>query len=149
MTKAELEQCISAYGKDIYSFCVYLTGSIQEAEDLYQDTFLKAVEHTDRIRTDKNPKSYLLGTALHIWKSRKRKLAWRKRIVDMQSLTEEKDTGQWERMEQSAETCAVVLHGRAISCTDRFCGTNTDRNSKKQTVSCQKDIRKRIGGCFK
>ncbi len=104
MTKAELEQCISAYGKDIYSFCVYLTGSIQEAEDLYQDTFLKAVEHTDRIRTDKNPKSYLLGTALHIWKSRKRKLAWRKRIVDMQSLTEEKDTGQWERMEQSAET---------------------------------------------
>ena len=30
MTIVELEQCIDQYGKDIYSFCRYATGSIQE-----------------------------------------------------------------------------------------------------------------------
>ena len=41
MTIQELEQFIATYGTDIYSFCVYLTGNRPEAEELYQDTFLK------------------------------------------------------------------------------------------------------------
>ena len=49
MTEQELEMCISQYGKDIYSFCKYLTGDSQEAEDLYQDTFLKVVELKEKI----------------------------------------------------------------------------------------------------
>ena len=40
----ELEQFIATYGTDIYSFCVYLTGNRPEAEELYQDTFLKTLE---------------------------------------------------------------------------------------------------------
>ena len=44
MTEQELEMCVSQYGKDIYSFCKYLTCNRQEADDLYQDTFLMAVE---------------------------------------------------------------------------------------------------------
>ena len=44
MTDLELEQCIAEYGADIYSFCCCLTGSRQEADDLYQETFLRAVE---------------------------------------------------------------------------------------------------------
>ena len=44
MEKRELEACINEYGKDIYSFCRHLACHRQEAEDLYQDTFLKAVE---------------------------------------------------------------------------------------------------------
>ena len=108
MTKAELEQCISAYGSDIYSFCAYLTGSKQEAEDLYQDTFLKAVERVSQIQAKQNPKSYLLAVALKIWKNKKRKFAWRKRIADIQVLTEEKDMEVYGGMDQSAE--ARFLH---------------------------------------
>lgn len=104
MTKAELEQCISAYGTDIYSFCNYLTGSGQEAEDLYQDTFLTAIERSSRIQADQNPKSYLLGTALRIWKNKKRKYAWRKRIADVRAFTEEKEMEQYAGTEQSVET---------------------------------------------
>ncbi len=36
MTKQELELCINEYGKDIYSFCKYLTYNEQDADDLYQ-----------------------------------------------------------------------------------------------------------------
>ena len=39
-----IERLITEYGKDIYSFCVYLTGDRQTADDLYQQTFLVAME---------------------------------------------------------------------------------------------------------
>lgn len=50
MTIQELEQFIATYGTDIYSFCVYLTGNRPEAEELYQDTFLKTLELLDKIQ---------------------------------------------------------------------------------------------------
>lgn len=89
MTKSELEKCIYEYGKDIFSFCRYLTCNLQEAEDLYQDTFLKATELSEKISGSSNPKSYLLSIAVRIWKNRKRKYAWRKRIVDYKESPEE------------------------------------------------------------
>ena len=91
MTKQELETCINEYGKEIYSFCRHLTCNLQEADDLYQDTFLKAIELKAKIEEGKNPKSYLLSIALRIWKNRKRKFAWRKRIADVRSIVEEQD----------------------------------------------------------
>lgn len=91
MTEQELEMCISQYGKDIYSFCKYLTGDSQEADDLYQDTFLKVVELKEKIDYEQNPKSYLLSIVLRIWKNKRRKFAWRKRIADIQPIVGEKD----------------------------------------------------------
>ena len=82
MTKQELETCIGDYGKDIYSFCKYLTNDPLEADDLYQDTFLMVIELKEKIEYSENPKSYLLSIALRIWKNKKRKFAWRKRIAD-------------------------------------------------------------------
>lgn len=83
MTKQELEICIRDYGKDLYSFCCQLTGYAQEAEELYQDTFLTAVERREKIEYWENPKSYLLSIAIRIWKNRKQKLAWRRRIAEI------------------------------------------------------------------
>ncbi len=91
MSKQELEMCINAYGKDIYSFCKHLACHQQEADDLYQDTFLKALELKEKIDYENNPKSYLLSIALRIWKNRKRKFAWRKRIADVQPMVDERD----------------------------------------------------------
>lgn len=91
MARVDLEQCINKYGKEIYSFCRYLTGNQQEADDLYQDTFLKGIELEHRINWQDNPKSYFLSIAVRIWKNRKRKAAWRKRILPMEVLIEERD----------------------------------------------------------
>ena len=93
MTIAELEHCIDQYGKDIYSFCRYATGSIQEGEELYQDTFLKAVELMEKVDVNQNPRSFLLSIAIKLWKNKRRKYAWRQRIAGMESL-EEKDEYQ-------------------------------------------------------
>lgn len=91
MTRQQLERCIDEHGKAIYSFCRQLAGNLQEAEDLYQDTFLSAVELSDRIDYERNPKAYLLSVAVHIWQNRKRKFAWRRRIADIRLIVEERD----------------------------------------------------------
>lgn len=82
MTHVELEQFIAEYGADIYSFCCCLTGSRQEADDLYQETFLRAVEKQKHLDMSGSPKSYLLSVAVYLWKNQRRKAGWRRRIAD-------------------------------------------------------------------
>ena len=89
MTNLELEQFITEYGREIYSFCVSLCGSRQEADDLYQDTFLTALEKIDRIDMAGNIRSYLLSVAVRLGKNRRRKRAWRRRIAQEQELNEQ------------------------------------------------------------
>ena len=103
MTKQELEMCIDDYGKDIYSFCKHLTNNLPEADDLYQDTFLTAVELIEKIEYSNNPKGYLLSIALRIWKNKKRKFAWRKRIADVQPVVDERYADMSESAELSLE----------------------------------------------
>lgn len=101
MTIRELEQCIETYGTEIYSFCVYLTGNRPEAEELYQDTFLKAMELLDKIEREENPKSYLLSVAIRLWKNRNRKMFRRNRIapVESEESLETAASGAGERSE--------------------------------------------------
>ncbi len=91
MNVTELEECINEYGKDIYAFCRQLVYNQQDADELYQDTFLKAMELLGHIESEKNPKSYLLSISIRLWKNRKRKFAWRSRIVQMESLSKDEN----------------------------------------------------------
>lgn len=88
MTIQELEQVIALHGKEIYSFCRSLTGNPLLADELYQDSFLKAMEQLDRLQPDGNSKSYLLSVAIRLWKNQKRKYAWRNRIAPMEGYSE-------------------------------------------------------------
>ncbi len=89
MSHEELETCIRENGKAVYSFCCQLTRSRQEADDLYQDTFLKMVELSERLDIKRNLKSYLLSVAVNLWRNRKRKYAVRQKITGpMQSMEE-------------------------------------------------------------
>jgi len=94
MNVTELEQCINEYGKDIYAFCRQLVYNQQDADELYQDTFLKAMELLGHIESERNPKSYLLSISIRLWKNRKRKSAWRSRIAQMESLSNEESEAE-------------------------------------------------------
>jgi len=78
----QIENIISEYGKQIYSFCVYITGDRDAADDLYQQTFLVAIEKGE-IETDRNPKSYLITIAMNLWNNQKRKFLWRRKKADV------------------------------------------------------------------
>ena len=103
MTKQELEVCIKTYGRDIYSFCRQLTCDRQEADELYQDTLLTAVERMESIDSENNPKSYLLSIAIRHWQNRKRKFAWRRRIADIRPMAEDQSGDQAVEGETSPE----------------------------------------------
>lgn len=81
MTREELTECISEHGKEVYSFCRWLTGSGPEADELYQDTWLLVVKKREDLDMAGNVKSYCLSVALRLWKNRRRKYAWRQRIA--------------------------------------------------------------------
>lgn len=81
MTRQLLEDYIQAYGTDIYSFCIRLTQNRDQAEELYQDTFLAMCEKEDWSE-DGNVRNYLLGITVKLWQNRKKKFAWRRRIAD-------------------------------------------------------------------
>ena len=80
---------VDSYSGSIWKFCRSLTYSKEDAEDLFQETFLKAFEQPHKVNTSNNPKSFLFSTALYLWKSRKRRYARRNRLAPVQSLDDE------------------------------------------------------------
>lgn len=115
MKQEELENYIHTYGKDLYSFCCHITHNRQEADDLYQDTFLKMYELGPKLAIRSNPKSFLMGVALNLYRNHKRKLSVRQRIAgtDMSSdeiLDNVPDKGQRiEDMMVGGEVRSIVI----------------------------------------
>ena len=70
MIKQEFQELIERDGKAIYSFCRALTANREEADELYQDTMLAAVEHCKDIDGSANPKAYLDSIAVGLYRNR-------------------------------------------------------------------------------
>ena len=104
----QIEQLITDHGKDIYSFCVYLTGNKDLADDLYQQTFLTVIEKDD-MDTGMNPKSYLLSIAANLHSNRRRKLLWRSRIAETVSLDDDLEAASDD---ETAEDMAIEKEQR-------------------------------------
>ena len=79
---------IDEHGDSLYRFCRRLTYSKEDADDLFQETFLKVLERPHTLSASDNPQSVLFSTTLYIWKSWKRKYARRKRIAPICELDE-------------------------------------------------------------
>ncbi len=110
MNSEKLEEYINEYGKDVYSFCVYLTGNRQDADDLYQQTFLVAFEKNEIDETLK-PVSYLLSIAANLRNNQKRKSLWRKKKANIIYFQEE----NLEQIAEDAETVEEELIRREES----------------------------------
>lgn len=85
----EIERCIDSFGTDIYRFCLKLCLDKTDAEDLYQQTFLKALETEWTLDWTQNPKALFFSLAHNLWKSGRRKQARRNRIAPCGNLDDE------------------------------------------------------------
>ena len=81
MTTEEIEHIVYEYGEDIYRFCRYLTSDNDMADELYQETFLKATQLSNRLKRSGNVKSFLMGIASNIWKNYIKKSVRRNEIL--------------------------------------------------------------------
>lgn len=84
---------VDRYGEDVMRFCRRLSASPADAEDLYQQTFLKLMGLRVRLEEEQNPRAYLFALANGIWKNERRKRMRRAGIAPSVSL----DTGFAER----------------------------------------------------
>lgn len=86
MNIEDFEQLINLQSKIIYNFCLRLAINKEDAEDLYQQTFLKAFELMDKIDKNNNPKSFLISIAINLWKNNNKKNGRHHRIAPTTSI---------------------------------------------------------------
>lgn len=125
LSKIEIDQAnaqynftelINAYSPSVYKFCRSLTYSKEDADDLFQETFLSAFEQQTKLFQSDNPQSFLFSTTLYLWKSIKRKYARRKKIASFEpvqdnivgSLDTENDFIKQEEMERVRKLVALL-----------------------------------------
>ena len=95
-----MESLVTTHSKAIYNFCYRLVDNKNDADDLYQDTFLKVIEKEDVLREIESQRTasseekkratrnYLIGIAVNLWKYQKRKERWRNHITPMDNREE-------------------------------------------------------------
>lgn len=103
MSSQEMEQIIQEYGDDIYRFCFHLTGSREEADDLYQDTFVKAIQIGHRLDRGGNIKSFLMGISVNLWKNRTKKDKRRRELIPQVSY----ESAEWVISGQQRGTVGI------------------------------------------
>ncbi|GAA0317941.1 RNA polymerase sigma factor YlaC [Bacillus carboniphilus] len=78
----DMEHLYNQYHRDIYQFALYFTNSIQDAEDITQDTFIKAMRNVKTIQDTSRIKFWLLSIARHTAIDHIRKKKFSKLIPD-------------------------------------------------------------------
>ncbi len=81
-------------GTDVYRFCLRMTQCRADAEDLYQQTFLKLCEMKKEIDWADNPRSFALSVAALTEKSNRRRYARRQRLAPQSGIPEDFDIAE-------------------------------------------------------
>ena len=85
---------IDMHSTMLYQFCRKMAYSKEDAEDLFQETWLRVLRNPYKLQQVGSPQSFLCATALSLWKSQQRKYARRRRIAPEQPLEFPVDSGQ-------------------------------------------------------
>lgn len=88
MDTTDLSDLVQLHGKAIYGFCWTLTKNQTDTDDLYQETFLKAMELCHKIDKGQNPKGFLISIAVGLWKNNRRKYARHQKIISIDMFNE-------------------------------------------------------------
>lgn len=122
--KRTAERLVCDYGGRLYAFCLRITQNKTNADDLYQQTFLKILDMTAELDWNDNPASFLMAVAARVWKDEQRKFARRNRILppaqdDQDIAAAPDDTSVAEQMEQKQHRADVQRAMRQLSDTLR------------------------------
>lgn len=108
MKQADMRRLIDMHGKKLYNFCLRLCGTTYDAEDLYQDTFLKAIEKLSSIDENNNPSAYLCTIAVSLWRSKTRKAVRRQSIAPTVALEDGLHTAETISIEEDVIKSELV-----------------------------------------
>ncbi|MCH9027444.1 MAG: sigma-70 family RNA polymerase sigma factor [Proteobacteria bacterium] len=96
MTERNFEKKAAHFLKDIYRFLYHLCEDPQTAEDLTQETFLRAFRYRSSYNPDFSLKSWLLKIAHNLYRDWLKKSSLRFSIEDPESIPKEVSTPAFE-----------------------------------------------------
>lgn len=85
-----IDQYIRDYGKRLYGLCTFLCANSYEAEDLYQETWLKVVKNISKYDATKDFEPWLTTICVNTYRNTLRRIA-RSPIFNTFATTEEKE----------------------------------------------------------
>ena len=85
-----IDQYIRDYGKRLYGLCTFLCANSYEAEDLYQETWLKVVKHISKYDSTKEFEPWLTTICVNTYRSTLRRIA-KSPVFNAFATTEEKE----------------------------------------------------------
>lgn len=112
-----IQLLLDTVGDDLYCFCCRLTRNRMDADDLYQDVFLKALEQKQRLLPVSDPeqteairknRNFLMGIAANLWRNQ-----WRKKKREQKNVSLE-DTEFFEIPIADGEDIQLGLEHREI-----------------------------------
>ncbi|MCL2140537.1 MAG: sigma-70 family RNA polymerase sigma factor [Dehalococcoidia bacterium] len=70
-----IDNYISHYGKRLYGLCMHLCSNPAEADDLYQDTWMKVIENISKFDQSKDFEPWLTKICVNTFRNKLRRLA--------------------------------------------------------------------------
>ena len=78
---ATVEALARDHGARVYGFCRQLTPTRCDADDVYQQAFLRLMDMPETLRADGNPAGFIMAVAARVWHDEQRKRSRRERIA--------------------------------------------------------------------
>ena len=95
----DFEAVVTKHENRLYRTALAITGNMSDAEDIVQETFLRAYEKAPTFESDEHKKAWLIRVTVNLCNSRLRS-PWRKRIVPLLDSHPASEPGQHELLEQ-------------------------------------------------
>ncbi|MCI8762532.1 MAG: hypothetical protein HFF28_06825, partial [Oscillospiraceae bacterium] len=87
LTQEQRTQVVERWGDMVYRLALARTASVPDAEDIFQEVFLRYFRHEERFHSDEHRKAWLLRCTLNRCKSLLSS-PWRRRIVPLETAEE-------------------------------------------------------------
>ena len=87
--KNEIEKYIEQYGERVSRLCINLCGNHADADDLYQDTWMKVIKNIDKYDRSRNFEKWLFKICVNTYKNERMK-AFRRKSISFKT-TEDQD----------------------------------------------------------
>jgi RNA polymerase sigma-70 factor (ECF subfamily) len=108
-----IDQYIKQYGKRLYGLCITLCATTFDADDLYQETWLKVVKNIDRYDPTKSFEPWLTTICVNTYRNKLRWIA-RSPIINRFSAFEEKAAVDALSVRQKEQECDYTSLYKAI-----------------------------------
>lgn len=103
ISENDIKKIINTYGDMIYKIAFSYCKNRADAEDIYQDVFVKYFQHKHQFESDTHEKAWLIRVTINCSKSLLRS-SWHKRIISIENTKED-----FVYMEENNELLNAVL----------------------------------------